>query len=136
MSQRTDCERARSIRLWMSMFSSIGSARRLHAPLGKRDEADFYIETNQRALKLNPSSILEDVNASSLRINYRKTVQLKPCVFMSRLSNLIAIPDLMLRYCTVYNMTSSELGQHKKRLDDDHFRAKCPNCSRHRDICY
>ncbi|EFX85000.1 hypothetical protein DAPPUDRAFT_238448 [Daphnia pulex] len=72
MSQRTDCERARSIRLWMSMFSSIGSARRLHAPLGKRDEADFYIETNQRALKLNPSSILEDVNASSLKITIAK----------------------------------------------------------------
>jgi len=87
------------------MFYSIGSARLLHAPLGKREEADFYIETNQRALKLNPSSILEDVshqerfNASSLKINYRKTIELKPCVFMSPLSNLIAIRDLMLHYC-------------------------------------
>jgi hypothetical protein len=46
--------RARSIWLWMSMFFPIGSARLLHAPLGKREEADFYVETNQRALKLNP----------------------------------------------------------------------------------
>ena len=108
--------RARSIWLWMSMFFPIGSARLLHAPLGKREEAGsgLLYRDQSAGSQIEPLFYPWARQSSGTvqyfiteRVNYRKTIELKPCVFMSPPFNLIAILDLLLKYI-IWQQTSEE----------------------------